>query len=304
MSIKASDVRQILMRDLEQHARKWAGWDGVVSKEEEASRIFSWEKDTKLEIVREATAEIRAQKGPDAEVRVDDIVEHLLDRSEDLWSQFNQHSGSGKAFLSKSEVAQMRDANPELAQLTGKAWQSVHTQQLNERRQARLTAERDKLFNKPLHDLDDWKALSSSERESIVEDADFRKQASLNYVIDKPISELQDPALKAFAEDMKDFMEDNGSMEVEDSEYALIGPVSVEVSLLSLPSGEVVGGTIRFHQAGGMSEDGDSGYYDTAAEAEAAGIDTDADVQWDAYGYFDFDGNVIRADDYMEWSGH
>ena len=34
-----------------------------------------------------------------------------------------------------------------------------------------------------------------------------------------------------------------------------------------------------------------------------AGVDPDEDVQWAAYGSFDLDGEPMRYDTYMEWTG-
>jgi predicted DNA-binding WGR domain protein len=89
-----------------------------------------------------------------------------------------------------------------------------------------------------------------------------------------------------------------------------IGSPTPRVSVLIDRGGDVLGVAVRFTQSGGaLPDDGDdlSSYYETKAEAVAAGVDVDADVSWSLSEtmMFDASGKALRGADgaYWEWTG-
>ena len=113
---------------------------------------------------------------------------------------------------------------------------------------------------------------------------------------------------KAFAEKMRQAAEDAVSFEVEEDEYLKVGPPKVSVEIFSLPSGDIVGGTLHVHQTGVERPDD---YYDNEdkyPEKKLKQMASETDVSWGMSGVY---GNTpsgeidrLRDPDYMEWSGY
>jgi hypothetical protein len=158
--------------------------------------------------------------------------------------------------------------------------------------------------------FDGWKLLDAKVQERILDWVALKPGSfpTLQFQNNMPIDQIQSPAARAFADRMRDYMESNGNVSTTDTnEYqATVGPVKVTASVASLASGEVIGGTIKFHQAGAGLDDGSSGHFDTPEEARAAGADTGADVSWSAYATFNHEVAEPLGHHclYMEWGGY
>jgi len=154
--------------------------------------------------------------------------------------------------------------------------------------------------------LEKWQALSADDKELLLEGIDIESYSNLSLIElneDNALAKVPRGAAQAFAEQMAEFMRTNSNLEVED-EHSRVGPVQVYwISLLMIDE-QVLAGSIGFLQRGCSLEEDNWQYFETEAEAEAAGCDTNADVSWQAHATFDEKLSPIRYDEYMEWSGH
>lgn len=149
--------------------------------------------------------------------------------------------------------------------------------------------------------------LPESERLDLL-DSWSAEKAGLKTTGELSIDALKSPKHKAFAEKMRQAAEDAVSFEVEEDEYLKVGPPKVSVEIFSLPSGDIVGGTLHVHQTGVERPDD---YYDNEdkyPEKKLKQMASETDVSWGMSGVY---GNTpsgeidrLRDPDYMEWSGY
>lgn len=158
--------------------------------------------------------------------------------------------------------------------------------------------------------LADWKTFSDEDRQLYAEgygDDNFLnlKVISIDLDSNQDLSSILDPIAQQFAYDMKNKMEDESTLEVQDDYYALVGPTYISsITVLVLDGTTALGGSISYYQQGCMMADETSPYFETEEEAKQAGCDLGADVSWQSHGTFDYDLSIFSITGYMEWSGH
>lgn len=302
MGVTLSRLRSIFVESLPNQIRDWGGGDGFISRADEDREVMPWQTWLSPAVPAAAKA-LRATKSSPARVGRRELSAHMLEQAESLWNAVNQAEGVGRHYLSRAELSELAERNPSLGELVARAWDEARLQQKNEASGRSYAADVRRMLRAPVGDREQFEDLSDAWQERLL---DWQAEAhpDLTVTASAPISALSDPAHRAFAQSMRDKMESEGSMEVQDDNYAFVGPIDVTVEIITAADGSIVGGRINFHQAGAMTDDLDSGYFDTADEARAAGFDPDADVQWSASGVFAHDLRAFRQDDYMEWSGH
>jgi hypothetical protein len=151
-------------------------------------------------------------------------------------------------------------------------------------------------------DLPSWRQLPLQLRDKVL-DIFSVKHPHLTVVRASSINELKTDAQRTFAKSMFKHVERTFDLTVPDESYATVGPPQVGFELVVLPSGEVAGGTIRIEQEGATHPEGAAGHFDTPQQAQAAGLEVDADVSWGAWARFDSDGTVLAEQSTLEWTG-
>lgn len=148
----------------------------------------------------------------------------------------------------------------------------------------------------------DWVALTPEQREEIVDDLEYwpERWPQIKSTGEVPLEELKKPEYRAFADKM---IAEVGDLEVDSDYHATIGPPEIKVTILTLPTGEILGGKLDYYQEG-CDNDGDGGHFDTREEAEAAGGEL-SDVNWQAHAKLDHDLQPLGDLPYvLEWSGY
>jgi hypothetical protein len=163
-----------------------------------------------------------------------------------------------------------------------------------------------------------FRALDADTKKAILDDyGDLHGHYTTT--TEKKIGELTGPA-RTFADQMlKELTSLVGDFEDDSGVYGTIGGPDARAEVISLPTGEIVGGRIWVIQRGFNAdtaepdEDGDTPYhFDTAAECDAAGIDSGEDISWQVNGLFETTAtgavqlgeSYENVSDHWEWSGY
>jgi hypothetical protein len=277
MPISKTSFRHAFANLVEKEARARAGEDAFVSKADQKSDAGTPEARWVDEMATESRAfDVQGRAS------VKNTVERALNRA-DLFL-----AGAGDE-VDQNEIDRLRSTSPAMGAVALRAFQLAGGAP-----QAGPMAAAD------AQTLADWKRVPELERREVVQNEGWGAP-HLTESGFKAISELP-PEHQDYARRIVDDMKANGNVEVQDDGYVRVGGLDISVNVLTLPDGDVAGAQVHVRQHGAGIYD-DSGYFDTFAEAEAAGFE-DTDVSWSNSGAFDHDGSALSYGDYMEWTGH
>jgi hypothetical protein len=277
MPISKTNFRNAFSKIVETEARVRSDGDAFLSKSDQKAPATSPES----KLIDEMATETRAFD-VQGRASVKNAVQRAMKRA-DLFL-----AGAGDE-VDQSEIDRLSSASPAMGAVALRAFQLAG----NPIPQSPVAAA-------DAQTLDEWKRVSEADRKEVVANEGW----GAPHLTESGFKGLQDldPRFQDFARQIIEDMKNNGDVEVQDDGFVRVGPLDIKVNILTLPDGEIAGAGLYVRQHGAGDYD-DSGYFETFAEAEAAGFE-DSDVSWSNSATFDHDGKSLSYGDYMEWTGH